>query len=112
MECYIHFTLAVPSSCCSTSRAAHAPRAGTCQQHTITVVKGLPLLGFSSRWAEPVQEGDALEREGAAFAAFVRLKGFVSIIREGEGFEEGNCGKWLRRSFINALFLHITLQNN
>lgn len=88
MECYIRFTLAVPSSCCSTSRATHAPRAGTCQQRTITVVKGLPLLGFSRRWAEPAQEGDALEREGAAFAAFA-LRGLFPLLEKEKALKRG-----------------------
>lgn len=58
---------------------------GTCQPQTITAIKGLPLLGSSSRWEEPVEEGDAVERGGHSQHC---LKGLVSILGEGEDFEE------------------------
>lgn len=58
---------------------------GTCQPQTITAIKGLPLLGSSSCWEEPAEEGDALQREVSQHG--VRLMGLVSIIREGD-FEE------------------------
>lgn len=58
---------------------------GTCQPQTITAIKGLPLLGSSSCWEEPAEEGDALQREVSQHS--VRLMGLVSIIREGD-FEE------------------------
>lgn len=98
------FALSVPSCVCVLPSAALSPsvffllslwllphafdagcHSGTCQPQTITAIKGLPLLGSSSCWEEPAEEGDALQREVSQHG--VRLMGLVSIIREGD-FEE------------------------
>lgn len=54
---------------------------GTCQPQTITAIKGLPLLGSDSCWEEPVEEGDALEREVTASTAFA-LRGLFPFLEK------------------------------
>lgn len=87
------------------------------------MVKGLPLLGFGGWWAEPVQGRWRSAGEGGHCLHRVRLKGLVSIIREGEGFEERitvwegteeevSSGGVAAQKRKVSLFIRISVQNN